>query len=491
MDAASSNGQIPFRHTAGERAPAQVAGSRLGLIMLVIMLCALAGGAAVAMADVNGLVLCLTVAAGLLVLLDFRVGVVLLIVMMPIGASQVFPRSMLGVTGLNPVNVLIAVTLASFLLRGHLPGGLARLMPRPLVWMYLVPFLVAGVLGTRHVDEILPVFIDTQIFKMDMTIYVRDYVLKPLLIVVFGLLVGAGVARSKDSENFLPALIASIWLIGLMVIGFYIYSGASLQNAAAANTRSFLSPLGLHANDLGRLAATAYALLLFTWASTNRLGLKFALLITMGVVVIALLLTFSRGAFFGFIVVNGLFLISRRNRNAWSLLFIAAGLVLAAMLLPGVFMSRLETGFGVDANAVSAGRIDEIWLPLLPEFLTTPPWGNGIAAILWSDAMRGGFMLPVEHPHNAYLRVLLDMGIIGLVLVCGYFFTVWRGFRQLSADPALSPTMRGFYDGAGAGLLSFLIAGFAGSGLMPTVEQMFLWIAIGMMYGERARRMTA
>ncbi len=489
MNAASSTGTISFRHTSADAGPREISG-KLARLTLFILLCALAGGVAVAMADVSGLVLCLTIIAAVLVMLDFRVGVVLLIVMMPIGASQIFPRSMLGVTGLNPVNLLMLATLASFLVRGHMPGVLARLAPRSLVWFYVVPFIVAGVLGTRHVDEILPyIYLDTLVFKADMTTYVRDYLIKPLLLVVFALLVGAGVARSKDPENFIAPVIVSVWLICLMVVGFFIYSGANLSNAGAS-TRSFLSPLGLHANDLGRLAATAYALLLFTWASTPRLGLKFALFGTMGVVVIALLLTFSRGAFFGFIVVNGLFLISRRNRNAWSMILIAVGLVVAAVALPGVFLSRLETGFNVDANAVTAGRIDDIWLPLLPEFLSTPPWGNGIAAILWSDAMRGGFMLPVEHPHNAYLRVLLDMGVIGLVLVCSYFYIVWKGFRQLSADPALTPTMRGFYDGAAAGLLSFLIAGMAGSGLTPNGEQMFLWVAIGMMYGERARRMT-
>ena len=136
MDAASSTGTISFRNTSGESArPAENSG-KLTRLMLVVMLCALAGGATVAMADVSGLVLCLTVIATLLVMRDFRVGVVLLIMMMPIGASQIFPRSMLGVTGLNPVNLLMVATLASFMIRGHMSGALARLAPRSLVWTF-------------------------------------------------------------------------------------------------------------------------------------------------------------------------------------------------------------------------------------------------------------------------------------------------------------------------------------------------------------------
>jgi O-antigen ligase len=93
----------------------------------------------------------------------------------------------------------------------------------------------------------------------------------------------------------------------------------------------------------------------------------------------------------------------------------------------------------------------------------------------------------VGHPHNAYLQALLDMGIVGLVLVCAYFVHVWKGFRALSVDPALSPIMRGFYLGAAAGLASLLISYVTDSSLMPRPEQVFLWLAIGMMYGQRTR----
>jgi len=47
--------------------------------------------------------------------------------------------------------------------------------------------------------------------------------------------------------------------------------------------------------------------------------------------------------------------------------------------------------------------------------------------------------------------------------------------------------LRGFFQGATAGLICFLVTGFAGSSLRPTAEFAFLWTAIGMMYGMRAR----
>jgi hypothetical protein len=83
------------------------------------------------------------------------------------------------------------------------------------------------------------------------------------------------------------------------------------------------------------------------------------------------------------------------------------------------------------------------------------------------------------------------MGFTGLILLCGYFAHIWYRFRALSVDAALSPEMRGFYLGAAAGLISFLIIGVADSSLTPKPEQAFLWLAIGMMYGVLAPRRIA
>jgi len=396
---------------------------------------------------------------------------------------------MLGITGLNPLNLLLVGTLGSCLLHGLSDGSNRRFMPRPLLWLYIVPILIAGALGSRHVGDIAPAFHMYDMLEFhDSAGYIRDLVVKPLSMVIFALLVGAAVSRSEKSEKFLVPTLISIWVMGSMVIVFVFLSGVGLGRLASSDSRAFLSPLGLHANELGRLYAVAYALLLFTWAESKERALRLALLASMGLVMIALLLTFSRGAFFGFIVVNVLFLLWRRNAKA--LIFFGLLAAVALLLLPGAVYDRLTTGFGGGLNAISAGRLDGLWLPLLPEVLRSPVYGNGLASILWSEAMREGGGITVigaTHPHNAYLEALLDMGIAGLILVCAYFAHVWKGFRALSVDPALSPTLRGFYQGAAAGLAGLLITGLTDSSLAPKGEQAFLWLAIGMMYGQHTK----
>jgi O-antigen ligase len=164
--------------------------------------------------------------------------------------------------------------------------------------------------------------------------------------------------------------------------------------------------------------------------------------------------------------------------------------VAACFALPEAVYERITNGFGEGLNTIFAGRIDWLWIPLFPEVLKSPIYGSGLGSILWSAPMHAGggtTVLAVTHPHNAYLEAALDLGIVGLLLVCAFFVWVLRGFFAMSKDLALSPTLRGFYAGAAAGLIALLISDIADSSLAPRPEQAFLWFAIGMMHGQRTK----
>jgi O-antigen ligase len=140
---------------------------------------------------------------------------------------------------------------------------------------------------------------------------------------------------------------------------------------------------------------------------------------------------------------------------------------------------------------VSAGRIEGIWLPLLPEVAKNPVFGNGLGATLWSFPMQNGAMDPVGHPHNAYLEALLDMGIVGFALLVAYYVHVWRGFRALGSNAWLDSQTRGLFQGATAALMAFFVCGLTGGSLKPDEQTAYLWIAIGLMYGLRSRKPTS
>ena len=467
---------------AGAGAPPPALRAAIGLV-------GAAAGCAVAVAGLNALYVCAGLIGCAFVMLDFRIGVVLLILLMPVSASYLFPHEMFGIKGVNPLNLLLVATLGSYLL-GALPdGSLRRFMPRPMLWLYIVPILIAGANGVRHVGDIASgFFIYDALDFYDSVGYLVNLVAKPMLLVIYALLIAAAVAKSDGPEKFLLPAWISIWVMASILIVYVLQSGIGLGRLASVGERDFFSPLGLHADDFGRVLEIAYALLLFTWAESKSGREKLGLLASMALAVVALMLTFSRGAFVGFVVTNLLFLAWRRNVGA--LIFFGVLVAVALFGLPDAVYERVTAGFGSGLNQISSGRIDGLWLPLLPELTRHPLFGNGLESILWSEPMRRGAgvaILAVTHPHNAYLEALLDMGIVGLALLGAYFAHLWKGFRTLAQDLSLSPKLRGFYLGAAAALTAILVSYLTDSSLRPRPDQVFLWFAIGMMYGRWKR----
>jgi O-antigen ligase len=367
-------------------------------------------------------------------------------------------------------------------------GTIKRLMPWWLWWIFIVPILLAGVNGLGHVDLIPKVFFDTeQVDFRNNFGYIRDDVVKPLILVAYALIVGAAYSHAREPSKFLVPMMISMWLMGFMVIGYFLNSNVKFGQLAGEYARHFLSPLGMHANDLGRLYVTAIAILLFTWDRTRRPVLKTLLFLSMGLVGIALILTFSRNAFMTLALVVLMYLVSRR-RNKKLIALAVVSIPLALLLTPGAIWYRLEMGSGEGAAGVSAGRVTDIWTPLVPQLFDKPFFGHGIQSVLWAPAMRMGDMMEVTHPHSAYIGALIDFGVVGAILLLAFWFSVWKGFRKLAKDTTLTPQEQGFFEGCAAALVTFMVAGFVGSSFIPVAEQAFLWLGIGLMFGVHAKQ---
>ena len=444
-------------------------------------------GLAVALLGPTAAILCISMVAVVFIVRDWRVGVILMILIMPVAQSYMFPRAMFGITGANPLNLLMAATIGCMVLRVAGDGTLSKILPRPLWWLYIVPMIIGAIIGAPHAHEIPASFRDTEmIYFSEPKGYIRDMLFKPLTFVAYAILVSFAVYKSKRPERFVTPMVWSVMVMVLIVIGFVIISGVSLSMLAGEYARHFFSPLGMHANDLGRLYAVAYAILLFTWDRTENRTQKMLLMCAMGLVAIALALTFSRGSIFAFIAINLIYLAARaKHRRTWLLASVA--IPVGLYLTPGAIWYRMTAGWDEGAEAASAGRMDEIWAPLMPEMLNNPIFGNGIGGIMWSKPMISQTIMEVAHPHNAYIQAFYDLGAVGFIALIAFWFVTWRGFRKLARDERVKPELRGFFEGAAAGLIGFAIAGIAGSTLMPAVEQSFIWLAVGVMYGVQRK----
>ena len=89
-----------------------------------------------------------------------RRGILLLSVLVPLESSTRVPRQLLGITGLNPLNLTLLATLFGLILSAVFPGtrrapplkGLP--LPAPLLVLMVLPMILAAVHGTLSVDLI-------------------------------------------------------------------------------------------------------------------------------------------------------------------------------------------------------------------------------------------------------------------------------------------------------------------------------------------------
>jgi O-antigen ligase len=171
---------------------------------------------------------------------------------------------------------------------------------------------------------------------------------------------------------------------------------------------------------------------------------------------------------------------------------VVAGLVLLVMLLPfqSQFYDRFFTGgnevevAGLTINA--AGR-NHIWPVVIESAMRHPIIGAGLGSS--QNALQDFDSETVGHPHNDYLRVWHDGGLIGvsfLVIALLYWLVglgrQWfRIARQASAQPHVD--LAAFLT-----LLGIMLASITDNGLVYTFVMTLSGLMVGAAFGLQARR---
>ncbi|MBC7452606.1 MAG: hypothetical protein H7335_02670 [Massilia sp.] len=439
-------------------------------------------GAAVPILGILAPVIAAMLAFSLWVMLDFRAGVGFAVVLMPLSALTFFPHEMMGIRGLNPLNVILFLTTLSYVVHAGLRRWRDPLVPARLLAWYVLPIGIAALVGMSSVALIPPHFLAQKLIQFnDSGGYLRDMFIKPQFLVVLALLVALAVRHSARPERFIYLMLASGWVFCALVGALLLRSGIPLRELASPLARTFLGQLGMHANEMGLLLNMLYALTLFSIRGAPAGFMKRVLFVSSVVFALSLLMTFSRGAFLGFFVVNVLYFWKRISVKT-----VIVALLLAAAIGPFVaqpLMERALTGLERgDRGAVTAGRLDGIWLPLLPPVLAEPVLPHGIYSILWSAPVRLNRMLPVAQTHSAWLGGLMDLGLVGFGFVLAFLLYVRREFIRLSRQHA-SPTLQGMFAGGAVLVPLWFIQGLTDDHFTPSFSQSYFWIALGILIG--------
>lgn len=414
------------------------------------------------------------------ILWDYRVGVVILMLITTFQNTPFLP----SFTGFNITNYLTAMTLGSLILSVRFKRLPVAPFPRIIVWSYLLPVTLAALHGVPHLSELTPymVHVMSSVYQSPKS-YFSDLLIKPLFLLLLAWMLGTAMRNSQKPERFLIPLTIAPLLPALAILVYIGTHGFNLKLMASPQGRTFLSALGIFANNFGILLSTAFAILLFMLPSVKG-WIRTGLVLSLGIVGAALILTFSRGSYMIALLAVAYFILHNRQVKVSLLILV----VLSGLILPfgHAILRRVTTGFTPSASIstlstreqITSGRIG-LWRKLVPEILHHPLLGSGLGSTAWSEpALRGE--ITVNNPQNLYLDMLMDVGVVGTVLILSFYWFVLRSFYRLAHSETLLPVFSAVFRGAWIGLIGMLAAGMAYGNYITTPPQTYIWLMFGM-----------
>lgn len=422
---------------------------------------------------------------------DYRVGVVLLMLIAPFQNTPFLP----SFSGFNINNYLTAATLGSLILAVRFKRLQIAPFPRFILWSYMIPVTLAALHGVPNLQKMTPQLVQAMstVYESPRK-YIADLLVKPMFMLLLAWMLGTAMLNSKKPYRFLIPFVVGPVLPAVAILIYLAVGGFHFSLLASTNGRGILSRLGIFSNSFGVLLSVPFAVLLFMtpqikgWA---RAGVIFALI----VIGMAIILTFSRGSYLAVATSIAYFLIYNRQVKT-SFLILA---LLVSLILPfsGPIWHRVTNGFSAGAatssvstrEQITSGRI-ALWRSLTPDILDHVFVGNGIGSTAWSSVALSGEAIP-NNPQNLYLDMLIDLGVIGTGLILFFYWRVSRVFKSLAANNAVSPLFRSVFRGAWIGFIGFLITGVAYNSYMTTPTQTYIWLMFGMALGFLGRQTPA
>lgn len=407
-----------------------------------------------------------------------RLGIFLLVLMMPFSGATLIPRPLQNA-------VILGIPFFLFAKYGFrwLAGErLHKDLPRE-YWFYLVMLFVGCVIGTAHLREITPFLLGEigEDGKFGLKQYVLGFFVKQSMIGLLPILYLAALRDPRDLKWVPWLIMSSACLFVLGMIYVFKTEGASVESLRGE--RDTFMALGTHSNTIGGLMVVPFAIALFLQEESRSKIIKLICLGMLVVVLLGTLLSASRGGFTGIVAVTMIYVLKYRRIGAAivSVMLVMVGLALAPdsvqdRLLQGLDFNS-KHGVVASSDRLSSGRL-EFWAAMAPEIANHPVLGNGLRSTLWSEYMRSGIGFKVQHPHNMYLEILLDTGIVGMIIYLYLWGFIWRKSSILVRDPELAPEVRSLFAATPGVMAAYFVFGLTNGHSYPSNDQVYFWVYV-------------
>ncbi|HUU17736.1 MAG TPA: O-antigen ligase family protein [Sedimentisphaerales bacterium] len=392
-----------------------------------------------------------------------------------------FPQSFGGIQGLNVWNVLFTDIFLAWLMNRRRQGFVWD-MPRNinvflLLWLGVI--LVGWV--RMMVDR-------SQLAHFTPLDLISEQLINTIKWPIVGLLLFDG---CRTRHRIKLALACTLLLFALFTVQIvrYVPLMVVLEPGNLKARSNINEDIGINVNGAAKMmSGVPWAML----AIMPLLKMRKYKLFMLGACVTSLYAVALAGSRIGYIACTTTLVILCLLRWRRYLLLLPFAVLILYAALPGA-RARMLQGFGeIDVAGeeitndyeVTAGR-SEFWPYVISKIQESPVFGFGREAMV-----RTGLQETLEkeldvwdavtHPHNAYLEILLDNGLIGFVIIIGLHMVIWVYSARLFVDRT-DP----LYTAAGgialALLTGHLVSNMGGQYFYPDNIDLGLWCAIGVM----------
>ncbi|MEE9293577.1 MAG: O-antigen ligase family protein [Phycisphaerae bacterium] len=338
-----------------------------------------------------------------------------------------FPSHIMEINGLNPWNLLLLATVSGAVVQ--FIGKRRKInVPRTaivLMALFYFAILIAYVRAAMDLGSI-PAHIRPGLIG-----FTGEFIINRIKFILPAVLLYLACDSRRDLKVAIGVILFSAVAYACLVIKRVPMSSLLVSDASdfMRYRHRIDRDIGLMAIDMSMLLAGSFwALFVVIVLAIRKSSVRLVGLLPLVVVFVGMALCHSRGGYVGFLA-TGIMLAAARWPKMLLLLPIAIGGLFVA--IPAV-PARLGMGVGVadvsgsttqDWDQITAGRLTDLWPVALDEFGKSPLVGYGGYACTRTQIRDRWLELgnAPSHPHNAYLEVLLDMGIIGFLPVMALY----------------------------------------------------------------------
>src|SRR5688500_3761008 len=237
---------------------------------------------------------------------------------------------------------------------------------------------------------------------------------------------------------------ALVWIIALS-IGFYGLKGGIFV-VKTGGAQMVLGPEGSFISgntEIGMALNMVLPFLVLLRREATLAWLRHLLSIMFGFTIVAIIGTYSRGAFLGLLVVMTLLFLKSRTKML-AIILLAIAIPVAMSTLPEQWFGRMETIQTYEKDRSASGRL-EAWKVATRMGKDRPLLGFGFRPFSKAMFQRYGYS-GGRDAHSIFFQVLAEHGFTGLILYTGLIISSFLTLRRLKRVSRSEPSLQWVYN---------------------------------------------